>query len=177
MCQLPTAANMPATRGKAETVSYANVMARLDENMSISQQIDIMMKEFNYSRAGASTYLKRNNIKNSGRQYKLSLYEVEKYVWADMNQSDKIKTIIAELNVTYSAAWNFVKHHPDCGRKVKPEPEPKPIEQVVEEKLEVKTVDNLSEIKKTIAEIESLEVQLKEKKDWLKMLMEEYVKC
>ena len=184
MCQLPTSANMPAARGKLENVSYANVMARLDEKMSLSEQMEIMMKEFNYSQSGASAYLKRNNIKNSGRQYKISLYEVEKYVWADMKQSEKIKTIMYKLNVSYYPAWNFVKRHPDCGRKA--QTESKPIEQVIEEKPEVDTVieekpevepvDNLAEIKKTISDIESLEAQLKEKKEWLKMLMEDYVK-
>ncbi len=186
MCQLPTEAKMPAARGKLENVSYANVMARLDEKMSLSQQMEIMMKEFNYSQSGASAYLKRNNIKNSGRQYKISLYDVEKYVWADMKRSEKIKTIMYKLNVSYYPAWYFVKRHPDCGRKAQGEAKPieqvieeKPevVEPVIEEKLEAEQVDNLAEIKKTISDIESLEAQLKEKKEWLKMLMEDYVKC
>ena len=187
MCQLPTAANMPETRGRKEIASYANVMARLDEKMSKGQQIKIMMDVFGYTQSAASQYLIRNNIKCSGRDRAFSVYDVEKYLWADMSKSEKINTIKEKLNVDYYTAWYFISKHPDCGRKAKPEPEHKPIEQVIEDKVEVeqvveekpevKTVDNLAEIKKTISEIESLEVQLKEKKDWLKMLMEEYVKC
>ena len=175
---------MPATRGKKETVSYANVMARLNDKMSLMQQVDIMINEFKYSRMGAYEYLKRNNIKNSGRETKLRIDEVEKYVNANMSKKEKIITIMKQFDASYSTTRRFLASYPDCGRKAKPEKKNyTPIElvcesvKVVEEKQEVKTVDNLAEIKKTIAEIETLEAQLKEKKEWLKMMMEEYVKC
>ena len=167
--------------------TYANVMSRLDEKMSKGQQIKILVDVFGYSKAAASQYLTRNNVKCSGRERAISVYDVEKYLWADMTQSEKIKTIVDKLNVKYYTAWYFIKLHPDCGRKAKTESKPieqvvevktesKPIE-VIEEKTDVQTVDNLSEIKKTISEIEALEAQLKEKKEWLKLLIEDYVKC
>lgn len=196
MCQLPTSANMPETRGRKEMASYANVMARLDEKMSKGQQIKIMMDVFGYTQSAASQYLIRNNIKCSGRDRAFSVYDVEKYLWADMSKSEKINTIKEKLNVDYYTAWYFISKHPDCGRKAKPEPEPKPIEQVIEDKVEVEQVEEkldvqkvesiaerpsdtkatvIADIKRTISEIEKLEEELESKKRLLKSMMYGYI--
>ena len=190
MCNLPASANIADTRGPLERVSYANVMAKISEKMSVGQQIKILTSEFGYSIPGASRYLQRNGIRNSGaRKSKLSVYSVEPLVSTDMELREKVRIVEEAFGVTNATAYNFFRKYPSCGTK-KVEKAPVEEELVVEptqgEDLEeAKTLaneepksssDNLfDDIQKTMLEIKQMETTLAEKKQWLKMLMEEYI--
>lgn len=188
MCNLPASANIADTRGPLERVSYANVMAKINEKMSVGEQIKFLTSEFGYSISGASLYLKRNGIKNSGsRGSRLSVYSVEPLVSTDMKLSEKVRIVEEAFGVTPACAYNFFRKHPACGtKKVAPVEEelvePTQVEEIEEAKTLAKpeetnsSSDNLfDDIQKTMLEIKQMEAALSEKKQWLRMLMEEYI--
>lgn len=172
---------------KLERVSLANVKAKINKDMLYEDQLKIMKEFFHYSPAGASMYLIRNNLRGINREE-----WVNRNISKELTKNAQAMIYADKFNTKIAAGLMFLNkiNYPSGKLKELPKPKPEPlpvqIDVKVEEIEEAKTLakpeepkpssDNLfDDIQKTMLEIKQMESTLAEKKQWLRMLMEEYI--